>query len=787
MLLGLVTAPVLPAPPAYADVITAPYGIGTGAGAVGSLLVLPGAAAPGAWSDFLVSFVATSPIGDGGTVGVTGQGPFVGAVAGVSTWDSAGDCPAGARASTFDSHGGLVVQLGPHCRVPVGDRLYVEFGAQAPTTAFSLQVVTSANPTPAVSGAIPVTAGPATVVASSDQAGAPSAYLMSDIPVPAEAAGASTLTLAATAQRGTGTVAWSAGAAGYMVTYVPPGGSGGLDPVVASSPTSRPGEVVLHLSQPLSGGGVVCLAAQGSNPPAGTGDTFSVKVGDAAPRAAAEGVDYLSAVGSPSVLVAPDVSGAVALYTVQFAASQALTGGDIVLSQPETDFSTVSEVTLTDRTTGINYPVSGATLTYGKAVVPVPTGLGPGDVVRVTLSGVGNPPAGTVTDFAVSTSADSLPVFAPAYDIGQAGDVVTVSAEPSTPGATADYELSGLVASANLPADVGTIRLSAPVGTVLPSNPADYYVRDATTAGSSGTAALLTAGGGSASVTFAVPQAVAAGDVMDLVVHDVVNPPASGVYTLALGGPVTGPATGTSTSFPAANISYPDGSIIDFGGTLYVMAGGHGFGVVTPAQATGVEAVDRAGVLQALPGASVPSAPPAPGTLLTPFNSPTVYVVGADRLLHGFATPAQLLSDGYDPAQVITVPNLGGLSVGATAGSLGMAADALSTVSNGAIVTSGGAFYVLAGGRAFAVPNQLVLAQVRAADRALPLAGYVPGLLTSEPVSDGTLATVGGVVYVAYGGQFYPATSLAELRAAGFAGTPSIVLPSTGGVSIAAR
>ena len=79
-----------------------------------------------------------------------------------------------------------------------------------------------------------------------------------------------------------------------------------------------------------------------------------------------------------------------------------------------------------------------------------------------------------------------------------------------------------------------------------------------------------------------------------------------------------------------------------------------------------VQKVDPAQVLAAPAGASAPTAvAPRPG--VTVFTRPvngnaTIYVVGTDGELHPFATPGQFLDDGYDPALVITVPNLGGLT-----------------------------------------------------------------------------------------------------------------------------
>ena len=109
----------------------------------------------------------------------------------------------------------------------------------------------------------------------------------------------------------------------------------------------------------------------------------------------------------------------------------------------------------------------------------------------------------------------------------------------------------------------------------------------------------------------------------------------------------------------------------------------------------------------------------------------TLYVVGTDGELHGFATPRQFLSDGYDPALVVTVPSLSGLTIGASAGSEGATANALATVADGTIVVSSRAYYVFAGGRAFEVPTAK-LAAVRRGDKAQVLPGPVSSSLTSR-------------------------------------------------------
>ena len=88
----------------------------------------------------------------------------------------------------------------------------------------------------------------------------------------------------------------------------------------------------------------------------------------------------------------------------------------------------------------------------------------------------------------------------------------------------------------------------------------------------------------------------------------------------------------------------------------------------------------------------------------------TMYVVGTDGELHSFSTPAQYLDDGYDTALVVTVPNLGGLTVGSTAGT---ALTALATSADGAIVDFSGTFFTFAGGKAFGIPTPAALAEVQ--------------------------------------------------------------------------
>ena len=226
---------------------------------------------------------------------------------------------------------------------------------------------------------------------------------------------------------------------------------------------------------------------------------------------------------------------------------------------------------------------------------------------------------------------------------------------------------------------------------------------------------------------------------------------------------------------------------MSFGAKDYVFAGGRAF-IATGNSFGAVEKVDHARVISAPLGAIPPTGvAPRSGTLLTTrpvTGNPIIYVAGPDGQLHGFSTSGQFSRDGYDAALVVTVPSLGDASIGSTAGAEGAAANALATRADGAVVSSSGADYVFAGGRAFAVSSPGALAKLRAADPARTLSGSVGAAETRAVIAGGVLLTASGRVYVSYLGALYPFKSMAQLVADGYAGTAAVPVPGTGGLSI---
>jgi len=417
--------------------------------------------------------------------------------------------------------------------------------------------------------------------------------------------------------------------------------------------------------------------------------------------------------------------------------------------------------------------------------IPTTDGISAGDQLVVTVTNVTNPSTvATYSDFAVSTSVDSEAVDAPAYQIGVSSSVgASVAVSPTTPGALATYTISGFHASGALSGgnDI-TISVLNDHGTVLPDSSADYALTDSTTTTGSGGLNLLLYNSDD-SVTLVVPNAINENDMLTITIDDVINPPLSGSYSLDIANPdLAGPAI-TAPVFPDGTSTLPDGGIINYAGTDYLFAGQHAFGIPSPTVLAGLQAVDKVTLLTAASGATVPNTAPAVGTVIIVYNSPTIYVVGTDGALHGFATPAQFLGDGYDPADVITVPNITGLTVGATAGSEGTAVTALATMANGAIVDSSGTYYVFAGGKAFGIATPAQLAGVQAGDTATPLSGTVTSTQTGATPRQGTVVTLSSAVWVASGVALFGFKSMAQLQADGYGGTPSINIPNVGHLS----
>jgi hypothetical protein len=800
------------AAPAFASgVATNAYTIGAPTGPVTNVAVSPTATTENLSSGYAVSFTATSALSSSDTITVSSSVALGSApVSATVIDDTASTCFYNQTSLPGATPSSFTVTLPSNCSVAAGNKVEVDFTADPPTSAasYAFSVTTNLNATSATSNSVTNNSVPPTASSSSATTGANATYTISGVPI-TYASGASTTsttTLTLTANltaNATALPTFYNGAGGYTVTYTPSGGAATSDPVTNANASGA--TVTLTLSNAIANG-ALNLTALATNPSSASAITFTVTPGGAEAETTTNDVTFGNSVSDVVVTPSPTVSGATATYVVSFKATDGIAvGGTMTFTESasDTNFSGTADVLIADSSQSWGHVVVAPTVaSAGELELTLPAGdaVGSGDTVSATVPSVVNPSAGTVTDFTVTDSTDTVGQAAAPYTITVSGSVgITVSPNPTTPSVSSTYTISNLFATQAIAAGTAgdVIALTAPAGTLLPDAPGYYMIQDATTPSGSGAAsstnfmysqdvACSPASGttGCTAVSFEVPNNINNGDDLTVTVSDAVNPP-TGTYQMGIGGDVGAPSA--IAPFPDANVTYPNGAIVDFAGTDYVFAGGHPFGIATPAVLAKLQAVDHATVVKAAVGATLPTTAARAGTLISTNainGTATIYVVGTDGQLHGFATAAQYLGDGYDPALNVTVPNLGGITVGSTAGVEGTAVTALATAASGAIVNSSGTFYLFDGGKAFGIPTPAALAIVRKSDMATTLTGAVTTADTSAAIATGTLITVSGAVYVANVGDLFPFKSMAQFDADGYAGTASVTSPNLGGLAV---
>jgi hypothetical protein len=815
--------------PASATATTNSYTIGSLTGSVSNVTISPTTttagtiATPVAESEELF-FTATDALTTANTITVTADEPL-GAVTSVQVIDAAGPClyNAGTVATVGDT---FTLTLPANCTIGVGNTVQVDFTFNPTVTGTTTFTVTTTNNGTASSAAdLTVNSTPPSLSASSLTTGYNAVYTITNIGVSGATGGSwaaltpttDTAWIQLTAPTPVAGFAFYNGQAGYTVTVTPSGGSATTDALTGFYTVSPFTTVDLELTTDIASGSTVTVTAEGTNgSTAGTSQAFTITKEDEnvaattpptfttpSPTETTNTVTFGSSVTAVSVTPSPTLAGASSNYTVSFTGGTTGTPAAICLSETadSTAFTNVSGALITDTTGGWQYVPSvflhaaGATNVGCGGLYDIVLDLNgqtinAGDAVTVLLAGVTNPAAQTVSDFVVATTKDQLTGTAAPYAITVSEAAgISVTASPATVGSLSTYTISNIVVGSAgvLAGQPITIATTTDPGTdtVFPNNVLDYVITDTTTAAGSGTASapVPLVFVGSDDVTIDSPKALVAGDIISITIEDVINPTTSGGYALTLTNANLGTPSVVAPAFPNASVTYPDGAIVNFGGTYYLFAGGHPFGIPTLAVLTSIQVIDHATVLTAATGATPPVTTPLLGTTIIVYNNPTIYVVGTSGL-NGFSTPAQFLSDGYDPADVITVPNFGGLSVGATVGSVGTGDNVIGTAANGAIIDSSGTFYVVAGGRACGIATPTQLSGVQAGDQATPLVGAVPSAWTTSTMENGTLVTVNSVVFVADGGDLFELKSPTQLAADGLGGTPSIVLGNDCGMPV---
>jgi large repetitive protein len=567
----LVGVLALTAGPAYADVTTSTYTIGSPSPAVTSVTASPSGATVVSPTNFEVSFTVNPSLSGSGSAWVSvvpstplGATPSNIALIGSSCVQSGTN--GGAYSAT-----GLTIDLGTSCSLSSGTKAEVDFNADAPasTGTFSFAVTTSNNSSPATSNTITVTTAGPVLTAATYAFGANTTYTIDNATVASLTASGTSLMLTAAATHGTEKIAFvnSGTGAGYSVTVMPSGGTASSDTVTNAS-ASGPA-VTLTLATALANGDAVTITSTGTSPAASAtsqADDITVAPGNGTPETT-NSIDFGGSVTALSVAPSSLVAGASATYSVGFTASDAVSaGGDIYLNEAAgpTNFTTVTGVEVIDTTQNWRFVATGAVLTNGAATVPLADSINVGDSVSLLIVGVTNPSSpGTIGDFSATTTGDPVSVDAPAYTIAaNASPGVVVTVNPITTSVIATYTIANIRASATLSGGSGTIKLEAPAGTVFPNSPAFYSITDATNSGGSGTVTAALSGGGTNAVTFTVPNTVNSGDVITLTLADVLNPTtASASDSITIVGAVTGPqpsaATTTTTVPPTTTTTKP--------------------------------------------------------------------------------------------------------------------------------------------------------------------------------------------------------------------------------------
>ena len=173
--------------PAYADVVSSTYTIGSPSPGVGGVTATPASVVASASTSFSVMFTAASSISGSSSsyITVTSTVGFGSIPANIDVVANnciqAGTSGVGGAGSATSS--GMQIFLASSCSITAGSSVTVSFSAAAPASNFYFSVATSANITPSTSNTISVGSSASTLTAGSLAFGANTTYSITGIPV----------------------------------------------------------------------------------------------------------------------------------------------------------------------------------------------------------------------------------------------------------------------------------------------------------------------------------------------------------------------------------------------------------------------------------------------------------------------------------------------------------------------------------------------------------------------------------------------------------------------------
>ena len=385
--------------PAYANVLSSYYTIGTPSGGVSTVSATPATVGASASTSFSVTFTTAAALAGSSNASVTITLPTTTLTSAPTSIDLiGGNCIQAGTAGQGGSRArprisGMTIYLISSCSISAGTSVTVAFTANAPATtgtSFYFTVTTSSNVTPANSNTISVGTSGATLTAASPNFGVSTIYTISNVAVSGLAASQNVITLSVVPA---GTISlYTGGAAGYTVTYTPSGGTPTSDVVTNITPAST-SVVSLTLATPVANGYTLNITATATNPGSATTAYMTVQPATGAAQAT-NSITFGNSVTGATVAPASPLAGAATTYTVSFRTSSALAaGGDINLSElaGPTNFATVTGVSLNDTTKSRTIVVTGPPWPAGRRRCRTSFTINAGDSIVLTLVNVTNP------------------------------------------------------------------------------------------------------------------------------------------------------------------------------------------------------------------------------------------------------------------------------------------------------------------------------------------------------------------------------------------------------------
>ena len=348
--------------PAYANVTTGDYTIGSPSGAVTSVSATPSAVGLSSATGFQLTFTEVAALSgtNGNWVSVTPSVSLTSSPTGVDLVDQsgsgcfqAGTAGQGGVGSTTTAE--LTIELASTCNIAAGDKIVIDFTADAPSSigTFYFTITTSTNITPATSNTISVGTSGVILSAASVEDGANTTYTISNATVENLTAAGTVLTLQSGITQGNEAIIFYGQAGGYSVTYTPSGGTATADTVESATVEANGQIVVLTLATALANNDVLEITAVGTNPAVTTTTqvgNISVEPGNGT-ILPTNSITFGNSVTGVTVSPSTSSAGASATYVVNFKAfSTATAGGYIFLSETggPTSFTGVTGILVSD-------------------------------------------------------------------------------------------------------------------------------------------------------------------------------------------------------------------------------------------------------------------------------------------------------------------------------------------------------------------------------------------------------------------------------------------------------